>query len=103
MARWASLPSDWGQALRTPIQPRPSSRGFRGSKIEAMGAMGAIGVMATVEAGTTVAAGATVEIGATGQGGAVSPVRTGTSPGAPSCVSCGRSLGAAASDNYRRL
>jgi len=25
-----------------------------------------------------------------GQGGAVSPVRTGTSPGAPSCVSCGR-------------
>ena len=53
MARWASLPSDWGQALRTPIQPRPSSRGFRGSKIEAMGAMGAIGAMATVQTGAT--------------------------------------------------
>jgi len=46
--------------------------------------MGAIGAMATIETGAAEEAGATVETGATGRGGAVSPVRLGTSPGAPS-------------------
>jgi len=75
LAHWGSAPSAWGQASRARHHLRPSSRGFCGNKIEAMGAIGA---MATVEVGATVEAGATVETGATGQGGAVSPVRLGT-------------------------
>ena len=68
----------------------PVVAGFRGSKIEAMGAMGAIGAMATVQTGATMEAGDTVETGATGDRGAASAVRLGTSPGARSRGSCGR-------------
>ena len=79
----------WVRASRTRHQLRPSWRGLCGSKIEAMGTMGAIGAMA-VEGGTTVEAGATDQGGATGQDGAASPVRSGMSPGVPSRGSCGR-------------
>ena len=57
-----------GAASRAPHRLHLSSRGLCGSKIEAMGTIGA--------------AMATVETGVTGQGGAASLVRLGTSPGA---------------------
>src|SRR5262249_48165100 len=85
-AHWGLAPLVWVRVSRARHQLlHPWSRGFRGSRIEAMGAIGA---MATIEAGAIVEAGATVETGATGQGGAASPVLLGMSPGAPSRGSC---------------
>ena len=85
-AHWDSPPLAWVRASREPHRLHLSSRGLCGSKIEAMGTIGA--AMATVETGATVEAGATVETGVTDQGGAASLVRLGTSPGARSRVSC---------------